>query len=110
MTTVHRGDGRDFAYTKGAPDVVLGRCTKIRINGSILPLGEAKRRKIQNVLEEMSSQALRVLAIAMKTDGTKEELLQEENLIFLGLVGMKDPIRPEAKDAVAKFKKHRCRR
>ena len=105
MTTVHRGDGRDFAYTKGAPDVVLGRCTKIRINGSILPLGEAKRRKIQNVLEEMSSQALRVLALAMKTDGTKEELLQEEELIFLGLVGMKDPIRPEAKDAVAKFKK-----
>lgn len=105
MTTVHRGDGRDFAYTKGAPDVVLGRCTKIRINGSILPLGEAKRWKIQNVLEEMSSQALRVLALAMKTDGTKEELLQEENLIFLGLVGMKDPIRPEAKDAVAKFKK-----
>ena len=105
MTTVHRGDGRDFAYTKGAPDVVLGRCTKIRINGSILPLGEAKRRKIQNVLEEMSSQALRVLALAMKTDGTKEELLQEEELIFLGLVGMKDPIRPEAKDAVTKFKK-----
>ena len=105
MTTVHRGDGRDFAYTKGAPDVVLGRCTKIRINGSILPLGEAKRRKIQNVLEEMSSQALRVLALAMKTDGTKEELLQEEDLIFLGLVGMKDPIRPEAKDAVTKFKK-----
>ena len=53
----------------------------------------------------MSSQALRVLALAMKTDGTKEELLQEEDLIFLGLVGMKDPIRPEAKDAVAKFKK-----
>lgn len=105
MTTVHRGDGRDFAYTKGAPDVVLGRCTKIRINGSILPLGEAKRRKIQNALEEMSSQALRVLALAMKTGGTKEELLQEENLIFLGLVGMKDPIRPEAKEAVAKFKK-----
>lgn len=105
MTTVHREDGRDFAYTKGAPDVVLGRSTKIRINGSILPLGEAKRRKIQNVLEEMSSQALRVLALAMKTDGTKEELLQEEDLIFLGLVGMKDPIRPEAKDAVAKFKK-----
>lgn len=105
MTTVHRGDGRDFAYTKGAPDVVLRRCTKIRINGSILPLGEAKRRRIQNALEEMSSQALRVLALAMKTGGTKEELLQEENLIFLGLVGMKDPIRPEAKEAVAKFKK-----
>ena len=105
MTTVHRGDGRNFAYTKGAPDVVLGRCTKIRINGNILPLGEAKRRRIQNALEEMSSQALRVLALAMKTGGTKEELLQEENLIFLGLVGMKDPIRPEAKEAVAKFKK-----
>ena len=104
MTTVHRGDGRNFAYTKGAPDVVLGRCTKIRINGNILPLGEAKRRRIQNALEEMSSQALRVLALAMKTGGTKEELLQEENLIFLGLVGMKDPIRPEAKEAVAKFK------
>lgn len=105
MTTVHRGAGRDFAYTKGAPDVVLKRCTKIWMNGSMQPLGEAKRRKIQTVLEDMSSQALRVLALAMKTDSAKEELLNEENLVFLGLIGMKDPIRPEAKEAVAKFKK-----
>lgn len=126
MTTVHRGKNGMTAYTKGAPDVVLKRCNRIYLNGSIQPLSDAKRRKILNAMEEMSSQALRVLALAMKqsTDfisGSKEEskrrsadvssegrhgesdLLNEKNLIFMGLAGMKDPIRPEAKAAVEKF-------
>ena len=102
MTTVHQGRGGKFAYTKGAPDVVLRRCTKIYLNGTIQPLNEVKRRKIKNALEEMSSQALRVLALAMKEEGSAE-LLDEKNLVFLGLAGMKDPIRPEAKAAVEKF-------
>lgn len=110
MTTVHRGASGITAYTKGAPDVVLKRCSRIYLNGSIQPLSEAKRRKIQNAMEEMSSQALRVLALAMKqgTDSgsysSEAELLNEKDLIFLGLAGMKDPIRPEAKKAVEKFR------
>lgn len=127
MTTVHRGKNGMTAYTKGAPDVVLKRCNRIYLNGSIQPLSDAKRRKILNAMEEMSSQALRVLALAMKqsTDfisGSKEEskwrsddvlsegrhgesdLLNEKNLVFVGLAGMKDPIRLEAKAAVEKFR------
>lgn len=102
MTTIHRGGGHEFSYTKGAPDVVLKRCTKIWLNGKAQQLGETKRRKILTELEEMSSQALRVLALAMKTECSEKDA--ENHLIFLGLVGMKDPIRPEAKDAVEKFK------
>lgn len=108
MTTVHKGSKGLVAYTKGAPDVVLKRCSKIYLNGSIQTLSDAKRRKILNAIEEMSSQALRVLALAMKqetgmnSDG--KSLLDEKNLIFMGLAGMKDPIRPEAKEAVEKFR------
>ncbi|EOS34494.1 HAD ATPase, P-type, family IC [Lachnospiraceae bacterium M18-1] len=99
-----RSGGILTAFTKGAPDVVLKRCTKIYLGGKIQPLGDVRRRKIQAALEEMSSQALRVLALAMKEGkGDPEALLKERDLVFLGLAGMKDPIRPEAKDAVAKF-------
>ena len=117
MTTVHQNGSRLTAYTKGAPDVVLKRCTKVWVNGSVQVLSEAKRRKVLKAIEEMSSQALRVLALAMKTDepgrtGRQDDaetnrfsrLLNEEELIFVGLAGMKDPIRPEAKAAVEKFK------
>lgn len=104
MTTVHKSSSGQIAFTKGAPDIVLKRCTKIFLNGSVQQLNDVKRRKIQSVLEEMSSQALRVLALAMK-EGEGEDLLKERNLVFLGLAGMKDPIRPEAKEAVEKFGK-----
>ncbi len=107
MTTVHQYRGNSLiAFTKGAPDVVLKRCTKIYLGGKIQPLGDLKRRRIQAALAEMSSQALRVLALAMKEgSGDPEALLKERDLVFLGLAGMKDPIRPEARDAVAKFSK-----
>lgn len=121
MTTVHSRARKDewngnadkstcIAYTKGAPDVVLKRCTKIFLNGSVQPMTEVKRRKIQKMLEEMSAQALRVLALAMKTGtgvpsgAASESLLNERELVFIGLAGMKDPIRPEAKEAVQEFK------
>ncbi len=104
MTTVHQSARGQISFTKGAPDVVLKRCTKIFLNGAVQPLNDVKRRKIQSVLEEMSSQALRVLALAMK-QGEGDALLKERDLVFLGLAGMKDPIRPEAREAVEKFGK-----
>lgn len=97
-----------IAYTKGAPDVVLKRCTKIYLNGSVQPLTDAKRIRIQNVLKEMSSQALRVLALAMKTEDTgtgKVDWMNEKGLVFVGLAAMKDPVRPEAAEAVSIFRK-----
>lgn len=109
MTTVHKSSKGLVAYTKGAPDVVLKRCSKIYLNGSIQSFSDVKRRKILRAMEEMSSQALRVLALAMKQEtGSKSQdgdsLLDEKNLIFIGLAGMKDPIRPEAREAVEKFR------
>ncbi len=94
--------GSDISYTKGAPDVVLRRCTKIYLNGSVQPLTDAKRARINAVLGEMSSQALRVLALAMKKD---TNLMNEKDMIFVGLAAMKDPVRPEAAEAVLKFRK-----
>ena len=106
MTTVHKTSQGLVAYTKGAPDVVLKRCSKIYLNGSIQSLSDGKRRKILHAMEEMSSQALRVLALAMRqeTGNNADALLEEKNLIFVGLAGMKDPIRPEAREAVEKFR------
>ncbi len=94
--------GFDVAYTKGAPDVVLKRCTKIYLNGSVQPMTDAKRARINAALGEMSSQALRVLALAMKQGAN---LMNEKDMVFVGLAAMKDPVRPEAAEAVLKFRK-----
>jgi len=93
MTTVHRMDGKNIAIVKGAFDVMAGRC----ISGDL--------EKAAQINEDMSRNALRVLAIGYKEidrvpdEPTSEEL--ENDLIFMGLVGMIDPPRPEAKAAVA---------
>lgn len=95
------GAGRMVSYTKGAPDEVLKRCTQIYTEGGIVRLSENHRRQIKSALEEMSGEALRTLAVAMK-EGACEA--KEENLTFLGMVGMLDPARPEAARAVADFR------
>lgn len=102
MSTYHKRKEGAVTYTKGAPDEVLKRCTQIWIRGVITPLTEEHKKQILSALAEMSSQALRTLAVAMRTGGTAPI---ERELTFLGMVGMKDPIRPEAEDAVKKFKK-----
>ncbi len=97
MTTFHRSAGGNIGYTKGAPDELLNRCTHIRLYDKQLPLTQEMRRKIRDAMKDMSSQALRTLAIAMKRDGNGP---MEQALTFLGLVGMQDPARPEAAEAV----------
>lgn len=89
------------SYTKGAPDEVLKRCTRIFTENGFVRLTERHRRQILRAVEEMSGEALRTLAVAMQTESPKAT---EENLTLLGLVGMKDPARPEAARAVADFK------
>ncbi len=97
MTTVHRMDGKSIAIVKGAFDIMAARC----IAGDITTA--------QRINEEMSSQALRVLAVAYKELSTVPETPTpkelENNLTFLGMVGMIDPPRPEAKAAVATCRK-----
>ena len=105
MTTVHKtSDGKIIQYTKGAPDELLRRCTKIITENGIEPLTDKKRAEILAQNKEMADKALRVLAAACRmhdsepAEYTSEAL--ERDLIFVGLCGMIDPVRPEVLDAI----------
>ena len=104
MSTIHR-DGDNFVqYTKGGPDVVLACCTGYWENGQILPMTQEKREAIMAENKAMADKALRVLAVAMRkweqqpTDNSPAYL--EQDLCFVGLTGMIDPVRPEVKAAI----------
>ena len=104
MSTVHDLGGKYVQYTKGGPDVVLNRCAYYYENGEVKPMTEAKRNEIMAVNKAMADRALRVLAAAKRDwaekpgDNTPEFL--EQDLVFLGLTGMIDPVRPEVKAAI----------
>lgn len=101
MSTFHQRGNQTVTYTKGAPDEILKKCSSILLYGRTAAMTEQQRRQIRQAVENMSSQALRTLAIAMRTGGS---MPLEEGLTFVGMVGMKDPARPEAADAVARFR------
>ena len=104
MSTVHDIGGSYVQYTKGGPDVVLSRCAYYYDNGEAKPMTDDKRAEIMAANKAMADRALRVLAAAKRdwaskpTDNTPEFL--EQDLIFLGLTGMIDPVRPEVKAAI----------
>ncbi len=104
MTTIHQmADGKRMAFVKGAPEVVLERCSHILGNDGMGELGEKGRAEILKVNEEMAQGALRVLGFAYRdcpdaVECTEERL--EHDLVFLGLAGMMDPPREEAIDAI----------
>ena len=108
MSTLHRaGAGNGFIqFTKGAPDEVLRRCTRIWENGQAVPITKEHRNHILEAYKEMADQALRVLGAAQRihderpASNAPEEL--EQDLTWIGMCGMIDPIRPEVKDAIAK--------
>lgn len=126
MSTVHHNrlsmdisEGDDFIsdlisksnyvqFTKGAPDVVLKKCTHILENGKITPIDEEKKKKVNERNLEMASKALRVLSLAIRLYDDKPNSFDskelEKDMVFVGLTGMIDPVRPEAKEAV-----HECR-
>lgn len=103
MSTAHKKeDGSYLIYTKGAMDQILKHCSSININGNVRKIDEKDKANIESAAQQMSEKALRVLALAYKKNS--QEII-EENLIFVGLVGMVDPPRIEAKSAVATLKK-----
>lgn len=102
MSTWHQGKGQSVTCTKGAPDEVLKKCREILIGGRVIPMTERHRGQIRKAIEEMSSMALRTLAVAMKRG---DRAPKEQDLVFVGMVGMEDPIRPEAVRAVERFRR-----
>lgn len=109
MSTVHSATGGFVQYTKGAPDVVLSRCTKcLGENGTVIDMTDEIREKISTQNKTMADKALRVLAAAYReytsqpSDFAPEAL--ESDLIFIGLTGMIDPVRPEVVASIKECK------
>lgn len=109
MSVVVKGLDDSFEqFTKGAPDVVIGLCTHVYDNGTIVPMTDERRDQILAANKAMADQALRVLALASRTysevpaDFAPEAL--EHDLVFCGLSGMIDPVRPEVTAAIVEAK------
>ena len=103
MTTVHKDQsGKVMSYTKGAMDILLKKCNKVYINGETIDINDIHIENINKAASEMAKGALRVLALGIKED---DDSASEEALTFVGLVGMIDPPRPEAKASVKTLKK-----
>ena len=108
MSTVHTGDTAAYVqYTKGAPDVILNRCTSYLKDGKPVPMTAEYKDAILKSNKAMADKALRVLACAQRTWTTEpayEADVLEQELCFVGLTGMIDPVRPEVKDAIVECK------
>lgn len=97
MTTVHENGGKKYSYTKGAPDMLLAKCTHVLTDKGIRKLTPDDEAAIKEANRGMAQKALRVLAAAYK----EGDDISEEGMIFVGLTGMIDPPRPEVRAAVA---------
>jgi len=98
MTTLHSMEKSQVAYAKGAPETILDSCSRQWTEQGEVALGDAERGVILETVRQMAREALRVLAVATKADAELEDA--ERDMTFLGLVGMIDPPRPEAKAAI----------
>lgn len=109
MSTIHSRDGEIIQYTKGAPDELLKRCTHYYDGTAAIPMTDALREEILAANKSMADDALRALAAAMRSHdalpSTSDPASLESGLTFIGLMGMIDPVRPEAVEAVKE-----CRR
>ncbi|MEM5793539.1 MAG: cation-translocating P-type ATPase [Candidatus Aenigmatarchaeota archaeon] len=113
MTTIHKFNGKYFAYTKGAPEIIIGLSTKIMENGKLVELTDEKRKELLKIIDHMASHALRVLAFSYREVDermllpTLEEINPdkiEKDMVFVGFVGMIDPPRKESKKAIRECK------
>jgi Ca2+-transporting ATPase len=98
MTTLHRTPAGLVAYAKGAPEIMLGSCARWLTRAGEKTLDPAAREKILETARQMARAALRVLAVAYKPNPAAEDA--EREMVFLGLVGMIDPPRPEVRTAI----------
>lgn len=105
MTTVNQFDDGRYILTKGAPEIIIERCNMVEEGGEFSEITEDNKREVLDDLKSMTSEALRVLALAYRKmgpeEGYEDKDALESNMIYIGLVGMMDPPRKEAKEAVA---------
>lgn len=101
MTTVHKKEGREIAYVKGAADEMIALCSTVWMYGKEVPFSAKSKKAAKEAVDEMAHLALRVLAVAVKTKG---KLTDENEMMLVGFVGMIDPPREEVKEAVASFR------
>ena len=107
MTTIHTDDTQRIAYMKGAPEMVIERCNRILLSGKVVPFTEENRARHFKITEDLAKQALRNLAFAYKElpmDGEFTEEM-EQDFVFVGIMSMIDPPRPEVRDAIAVCKR-----
>ena len=108
MSTVHQAGGTRVLYTKGAPDVLLDRCTREQVGDRTQPLTDERRGAILQANDRLTGEAYRTLGVATRRlpegskvpEGRSEDEDLEQDLVFLGLIGMLDPPRDEAREAV----------
>lgn len=106
MTTFHSDyiNGKVVSFTKGAPDIVISKCSKIALNGKVVELTKDLKDRVLSVNTKFARSALRVLSMAYKVWNDVPEHLNfdvvENEMIFVGLVGMIDPARPEVKESI----------
>ena len=100
MTTLHETPGGVVAYAKGAPEVIVQSCTSRLTDAGVEPLDETRRTEVLECARDMAGEAMRVLAVAYKPQATLGDA--EKEMTLLGLAGMIDPPRSEAKSAVLK--------
>ena len=107
MTSIHKLDGKIFAYTKGAPRNVLSVCNRIAVDSKIEDLTKENVLSVEAKIRKFATEGLRVIAVAYKGLSENETFKgksAEQNMIFVGLAAMKDPPRPEVKKAVEQAK------
>jgi Ca2+-transporting ATPase len=113
MTVIRQRQGQPCAFTKGAPEVILERCASMRTTRGVKVMGDSDRARMLQASALMANDALRVLALAERPlaqcalggGATVDAERVEQELTFLGLVGLQDPPRPEARDAVGRCKR-----
>lgn len=106
MTVVNKYNNKKIAIVKGATDVLISKCNRVEKKGTVIEMTNEEKKQIISSNKRMADNALRVLAIAYKLLDTEIDPKRlEEDLIFIGLVGMIDPPREEVKEAIAKCKR-----
>ncbi len=97
MTTINEVNGKTYSFTKGSLDSVINRCTKYLVNGKLFEMTDEYKTKIFNIEKEESKKSLRLLAFSYKNENIEDP---ENNMTFIGLIGMMDPPRDRVSDAI----------